>query len=620
MSDSAALDALLDLSPDAVWFVGADGATTRHNTAYLRWHEVARAAAETLESIRLRAMRGRRVMADVHLAIAGIERTFAVQATRVGDDDSVVFIARDLGELATLQSDAAIERALLHLFTTEESLAAVLPKALEFLCTSDAWDAAIIWTPFGNEMIPTSWWFGNDALELKNRVATLRFRRGHGVPGRAFATREVIRIADIYEESAMQRAELLATAGLHSVVGIPLVDSENAVGVLELFNRAVRPASNAKALQLRRTGEALGRLIARRTADEERRRLLEMVERKSTEWMATFDSIALPIFLITTDGRLARVNQAARDFTGSEYDDLIGRDVRSVGDGEPWATIADTTTAVAESGIGCTAQITHDDRTWDVSASPLASATADERRVIVVLHETTQLMKLQESVRRGEQLAALGELVAGVAHEVKNPIFGMGMTLDLLEQVVHDADSVDMLNALRTWLGRLSALTENLLEYGKTWTIELRPGTIDPVVEQALEVCRPRAAESRVTIECTGDSSGATVLMDGNRLSHVFENLVMNAIQFSPRDAQVSVAIACDGGTVDVAVRDRGPGFRLDDLPRLWQPFFTRRRGGTGLGLSIVQRITDEHGGVVAASNHPDGGAVVTVRFPTYAG
>jgi len=617
--DAAALEALLDLSPDAVWFAGADGAVTRSNAAYARWRQSAATASETLDAMRLRALAGRRVMADVHLTVAGIERTFVVQAARVSGD-SVVFTAREIGEAAALSSDAALERALLHLFTTEESLADVLPKALEFLCTSDSWDAALIWSPFDDELRPIAWWFSSEASDLEARAPSLRFRRGHGIPGRAFTGREIIRITDIYEESVLQRADLVAAAGLHSVVAIPLFDSDNVIGVLELFNRSLRPVGDAKALQLGRTGAALGRLIARRSADEERRRLLEMVERKSAEWMSTFDSIELPIFLISCDGKLVRINRAARDLTESDFGELIGRDVRSIGSGEPWATLADVTTAVDESGIGCTAQIEQDERSWDVSASLLAADAADERRVIVALHETTQLMKLQESVRRGEQLASLGELVAGVAHEVKNPIFGMGMTIDLLEQALHDSDSVDMLNALRTWLQRLSALTENLLEYGKTWSIELLPGTIDPVVEQAIEVCRPRALEANVTIECEGTTNGATLLMDGARLSHVFENLVMNAIQFSPRQGSVSVFVAAESDAVDVSVRDRGSGFNPADLPRLWQPLFTRRRGGTGLGLSIVQRIVDEHGGTVTAYNHPDGGAVVWVRFPTYTG
>src|SRR5260370_3398238 len=100
-------------------------------------------------------------------------------------------------------------------------------------------------------------------------------------------------------------------------------------------------------------------------------------------------------------------------------------------------------------------------------------------------------------------------------------------------------------------------------------------------------------------------------LMDGSRLAQAFENLITNAIQYSTRGQAVSISEAETEGFAEWEIRDRGAGFIESDLPRIFQPFFTRRRGGTGLGLAIVQRIIDQHGGMVAAKNHPDGGAVV---------
>jgi signal transduction histidine kinase len=110
--------------------------------------------------------------------------------------------------------------------------------------------------------------------------------------------------------------------------------------------------------------------------------------------------------------------------------------------------------------------------------------------------------------------------------------------------------------------------------------------------------------------------------MDQIRLVYAFENVINNAIQHSEAGSVVEVTCgtvsAGDRTYIECKVRDRGPGFREDDLPRVFEPFFTRRRGGTGLGLSIVQRVVDEHGGSVAAGNDPDGGASVVIRLPVY--
>jgi signal transduction histidine kinase len=221
-------------------------------------------------------------------------------------------------------------------------------------------------------------------------------------------------------------------------------------------------------------------------------------------------------------------------------------------------------------------------------------------------------------VRRGEQLSALGELVAGVAHEVRNPIFGIQITLETLEAALPPESGVgDLLAALKLWLERLNRLMESLLAYGRTAMMDVRPGSLSEVLDQALDVTRPLADEAGVRVR-SEDVVSALILMDPLRLVHAFENLITNAIQHSPKNGEVVVSTRVVEGQVECSVRDFGPGFAPADLSRVWEPFFTRRRGGTGLGLAIVQRIIDEHGGTTVAANATDGGAVITVHLPIH--
>jgi signal transduction histidine kinase len=108
--------------------------------------------------------------------------------------------------------------------------------------------------------------------------------------------------------------------------------------------------------------------------------------------------------------------------------------------------------------------------------------------------------------------------------------------------------------------------------------------------------------------------------MDQSRIQQVFQNLIDNAIQHSPRGKSVTITANRSGKggqeMLEITVADQGSGFRDEDLPRLFEPFFTRRRGGTGLGLSIVQRILEQHDGDIVARNGANGGAVMTVRLP----
>jgi signal transduction histidine kinase len=346
-----------------------------------------------------------------------------------------------------------------------------------------------------------------------------------------------------------------------------------------------------------------------------------LIERKGLEWMLTFDAIELPIFITSMDGVIRRVNRAARDLAGrADYSDVLGRRAASLGLEEPWITIAQTIESVRDSEQPCNAQAYHaaSDRSWDIAANWYRNPDDHAPRAIVLLRETTTLVRLQESVRRGEQLAALGELVAGVAHEVRNPLFGIELTVGALESSLPDNEEVaDLLVVLRRWLDRLNRLMASLLAYGKTWSVDLKEGSLGDVLATALENVR-RAADAANVVIIRQIEPDLSMLMDEPRLSQAFENLVTNAIQHSTDGQTITVSAQADGEMIACVIRDEGRGFAPADLPRVFEPFFTRRRGGTGLGLSIVQRIVDEHGGTVRAANAEGSGALISVRFPSF--
>ena len=641
-ADRRQFGSLLDGLPDPAWMLDSEGALFDFNPAFVAFvraaecREPERGALfrelvaggeheELWRDLTARIRGGRSVTADVRFITSGIERAYTIHGTPT--DDSAFFVAREVNVLHSLREDS-LELALMRRFSTEPTLDEALTSAITFLCASDAWDGSVVWliesstaAADANQesvLAPRAMWLHESlahADALRSRIEELRFTYGHGLPGRAWASGELIWVPDLFDESGLTRGDLAARAGLHTVVALPIVESERTIGVIEVFDRAVRPISIPRAQSLRRVAAAVGRLAERRRADDERRSLIALVERKGNEWALTFDAFQQPIFLTARDGAIVRLNRAARDLaTASSYTDLLGRTIGSLGDGEPWITLRDLVTAVAESGESCTAHLEKEDAIFDVDAS----LDAEAQRVILTLRDTTEVVRLQESVRRGEQLAALGELVAGVAHQVKNPLFGIGMTVDLLQQHVgKDAETEELFDALRKWLHRLGRLMDSLLAYGKTWTLDLRPHSVKDVIEQAIDLCRPAAAASNILIAFY-PSADAALLMDPQRLVHAFENLITNAVQHAPRESTVEVTLTIAPEAAEVVVTDRGPGFREDDLPRIFEPFFTRRRGGTGLGLSIVQRVVDEHGGIVTAENGQTGGAVVRVRVPRY--
>jgi signal transduction histidine kinase len=231
---------------------------------------------------------------------------------------------------------------------------------------------------------------------------------------------------------------------------------------------------------------------------------------------------------------------------------------------------------------------------------------------------------LRAELHRNEMLTTMGSLVAGVAHEVRNPLFGISSTIDAIEarlaQLGTQATYADHLRVLRRELTRLTTLMQDLLEYGRPAGLQIVPTAIEEVLTRAMVACRALADEGGVHMSTRVAPDLGAILLDSTRMVQVFQNVLENAIHHAPPGSTVSVDVRpveedhkawlrCD-------IVDHGPGFVVEDLPHIFEPFFTRRVQGTGLGLSIVERIVEQHGGRASARNGPDGGAILTVLLP----
>jgi signal transduction histidine kinase len=207
-----------------------------------------------------------------------------------------------------------------------------------------------------------------------------------------------------------------------------------------------------------------------------------------------------------------------------------------------------------------------------------------------------------------------------VAHEVRNPLFSISATLDAFESRFRNIEGHERyLAVLRGEIVRLTGLMSDLLDFGRPSRPDFSECDVEDVIEAAVSACGALARRKSVEISWPRRVGAPRVLADRARVSQVLQNLIENGVHFSPAGGRVDVSLAVAGAGaerfVECSVKDSGPGFEPADLPRLFEPFFTRRRGGTGLGLSIVKRIVYDHGGEVSAENHALGGAVVKVRL-----
>lgn len=261
----------------------------------------------------------------------------------------------------------------------------------------------------------------------------------------------------------------------------------------------------------------------------------------------------------------------------------------------------------------------------EASERVLASTVAALRHEMVERQRAgEERTRLEASLRRSEVMSAMGALVAGVAHEVRTPLFGISSVVDALEARLERSGQRALLgthlDVLRGEVDRLSRVMHDLIEFGRPASGELVDADLVDVVREAVAICRSQADRAGVTIDTELGDDACVMPMRRERLLQVFRNVVENAIQHSPAGSIVRVALVrpdeAPEPAVECTVSDAGGGIPANDMAQLFDPFFTRRQGGTGLGLAIVQRIVEEHRGTVSAANAPRGGAVFSIRLP----
>ena len=361
----------------------------------------------------------------------------------------------------------------------------------------------------------------------------------------------------------------------------------------------------------------------RKLLDEKQQRLHVSLQQSAMEWRQTFNAIDFPVLIVDLDGGVKRANEAAENTLGLGAELVIGQKVGELSDKEPWQKAAELLLSIRRNGSPMSAEVKDEttSKTWALTVYLINEFGSAGERAIVIAQDISKRAELEASLRQSEMMSLLGSLVAGVAHEVRNPLFGISSILDAFETRFSDRTEYKRYtDVLRDEIGRLTVLMEELLEYGKPFRGELFVVSLEEMIARSIRACLPAAEAAKVTIESDISPLLPRIKIDRRRLSKVFVNLVENAIQHSPPGGVVSIEgrRVSDGKQdwIQCSVKDVGSGIAAEDLPRLFEPFFSKRRGGTGLGLAIAYRIMQEHGGKLVAANNSERGACMIASFP----
>jgi len=340
--------------------------------------------------------------------------------------------------------------------------------------------------------------------------------------------------------------------------------------------------------------------------------LFNQVARARREWLQTFDALSDGIFLHDRQGRILRANRALARLVDRPFDHIISRPWFELIPAGPEPRLACYAKGASEYDLGY-----EGNRTLHIT---LSSLEGDEFCVHVV-RDVTEERAMQLQLAQAEKLAAIGQMLSGVAHELNNPLTTIIGFSELLQESDVSAQTRTDLERICRQAKRCSRIVQSLLTFARQSRIQMAEVDINALLEQTLEFMQPQLESHHITVELDLAPDLPHTLADSGQLQQLFLNLCTNALQaMSGAHGQGALQISSRAtpAVIRVSVRDDGPGIPPELRNRIFDPFFTTKGvgEGTGLGLSICYGIVREHGGKIWVESEPGQGATFYVELP----
>jgi signal transduction histidine kinase len=230
---------------------------------------------------------------------------------------------------------------------------------------------------------------------------------------------------------------------------------------------------------------------------------------------------------------------------------------------------------------------------------------------------TADLRKAETQLIRSEKLAALGQLAAGIAHEIRNPLTSINILIhSLTENLPSENSHREDLKVIEEEIHRINEIVDQFLRFARPAPPLLEKTDVRPIFEETLQLLRPQIERQKISVQKDFEPL-PPVTIDKEQIKQVILNLLLNAIQAMPEGGQLELKGRVSGEDwIQFLIQDSGVGIPLKDLDKLFDPFFSTKDGGIGLGLSIAHRIIDQHNGKIEVESKPGKGTLFTLSLP----
>lgn len=322
------------------------------------------------------------------------------------------------------------------------------------------------------------------------------------------------------------------------------------------------------------------------------------------------ENIPSGIFTTDMDGNILIFNRAAENITGVARGLAVGRKIEDI-----FSFIGHV--AATEQMEGVIKHHKEGKRIINLTISPLIDIAGMNTGFIGIFHDLTQFKKMEAEIKQKERLAAIGELSANIAHEIRNPLASLKGSVEMLrENRVTDEHKERLMEIALKEMERLNKVITDFLAYSRPTAIKPSMFDLNVVLDNTLELLK-NTAPIRNNIFIKKDFNGALpVNADQQKLQQVFWNLGMNAIEAMTEGGELLVTTKRENNFVEVVFKDTGVGISKEDMGKIFYPFFTTKDKGTGLGLAIAYRVIEEHKGEINIVSNRGEGTICRVVIP----
>ena len=517
--------------------------------------------------------------------------------------------------------EKVLELSALYEFSQRISTASTLIEALESILAIVSnlveCDECLIWTVDQDTTdleLRASRWGGrsSETDQAQPQVDT-------GLAAWAYRERKAVALADIRQDARFNPDTLRVTR-VRSLMSIPLMVQDEVVGVLSVHSYTPNMYTESQVRILS--------VVASQAASIYRG--LEALTALTSYTDNILTSVAAGVVTLDTDGTIVSWNRAAEEILELSSNSALGQDFFGLLEslhipkdgivrlGDSLRNVMQT--GDTERGLEVTADMPNErELHLTLSVSQLQNHASDPLGLVIIFEDVTHQVHMQVEVRRMHELAAIGQLAASIAHELRNPLSSIKGAAQFLQQEAQDPSTAEFLGIIVEEVDGLNKIASEFLDFARQLKIDAIEVNLADVLQKQLTLLGPQLTRGSIEAEADIDEDVPAIICDQKHVEQILLNLILNSVQAMPDGGKLRLTVRLSQQWpehVQIDVKDSGIGIPANRLGKIFTPFFTTKVKGTGLGLPVVQKIIQNHQGHIEVDSVEGEGATFRVHLP----